>query len=317
MISLQGVNVFVSGAAGVIGGQIVPSLLDAGANVFAADLKPCPKHWGDIVMYRMGDLNELSREELSSFSPEIFIHLAATFERSIETLGFWDDNFHNNVRLSHHLMSQARHVRSLKRVVFASSYLCYEPNLYMRNSMKDGVPAALKESDNVRPRNLVGMAKLAHEQELQFLSDSGAYPFSHVSARIFRGYGAGSRDYISRLVRKLIQGEELKMYRTEGEFDYIYASDSAEGLIRLAGAENYSGVINLGTGVRRSVSDVIDILLRHFPGALMTIEPSVLQIESSEADISALAKLTDWRPTTTLEEGIALIVEHERKIFLR
>jgi carbamoyl-phosphate synthase large subunit len=58
------------------------------------------------------------------------IHLAATFERSAESYEFWEENFRHNVRLSHHLMSLAKDAPSVKRVVFASSYLIYDPSLY-------------------------------------------------------------------------------------------------------------------------------------------------------------------------------------------
>ena len=46
--------------------------------------------------------------------------------QSNETYGFWDENFINNIKLSHHLMSLAKE-RKFKRVIFASSYLIYSP----------------------------------------------------------------------------------------------------------------------------------------------------------------------------------------------
>ena len=74
-------------------------------------------------------------------------------------------------------------------------------------------------------------------------------------ARIFRGYGCNSRDVISRWVRALLAGEPINVFRPEGIFDYIYAEDSAEGLIRLA-ESNVTGIINLGTGRGRRVQEV-------------------------------------------------------------
>ena len=120
---MQGKRVFVSGGAGVIGRELVPRLLAAGAIPIVGDLKPRPAHFGPGVLYRQGDLNAMTEAEFHLHAPDVFIHLAATFERSTESYEFWEENFLHNVRLSHHLMTLAKDCPSLRRVVFASSYL--------------------------------------------------------------------------------------------------------------------------------------------------------------------------------------------------
>ena len=105
----------------------------------------------------------------------------------------------------------------------------------------------LKEIDPIEPRNLTGMAKLAHECELNFLSKHYNEKFNTVIVRIFRGYGIGSRDVISRWVRSLINKEPIEVYGEQSIFDYIYSKDTAEGLARIASSD-YSGILNLGSG---------------------------------------------------------------------
>ena len=121
---------FISGGAGVIGQEMVPKLCKLGAKVFVGDIKPKPKFFKEQVQYRQGDLNTLTKDEFDEFRPDIFIHLAATFERSSESYEFWHENFIHNITLSHHLMSLAKESSQLKRVIFASSYLIYSPSLY-------------------------------------------------------------------------------------------------------------------------------------------------------------------------------------------
>ena len=60
-----------------------------------------------------------------------------------------------------------------------------------------------------------------------------------VSARIFRVYGRGSRDVVSRWIRSLTQAPDLPLtvFRKEGRFDYVYAGDVAEGLLRLGASD--------------------------------------------------------------------------------
>jgi carbamoyl-phosphate synthase large subunit len=308
--ALGGRRVFVSGGAGVIGLEMLPRLLEHGATVYVGDLKPRPRQFPRQVRYRQGDLNYLAKEEIEHFAPEIFIHLAASFERSTESYAFWEENFWNNVRLSHHLMTVLKDSPSLKRVVFASSYLIYDPARYQFPSARKKA-VALKETDPVLPRNLTGMAKLAHEIELRFLNGFLQPKCSAVCARIYRGYGRNSQDVISRWVRALIAGEPIRAYRLEGLFDYIYAKDSAEGLIRLA-AVALTGVVNLGTGRARRVQDIVNILRRHFPAMRVVEQSSDIPFEASEADMTAFRAAVGWAPAYDLEQAIPEIITHEK-----
>jgi carbamoyl-phosphate synthase large subunit len=311
---LRGRRIFVTGGAGVIGRELVPRLLKHGAKVFVGDRKQRPAGWQGNVLYRVGDLNELQFDELDDFSPEIVIHLAAAFERSVESTEFWEENFRHNLQLSHSLMSMVRQVESVKRVVFASSYLVYDPTLYL-SSDKGGQQEArqLSESDILNPRNLIGAAKLLHEGELAYLQRTAVRPLSIAVARIFRGYGRGSRDVISRWVRAALQNKELELYCPEGLFDYVYAADSAEGLARLA-ASSFSGTVNLGTGRARRVEDVIGCLRENFPGLKVKYLDSSERIESSSANTELLMSVLGWIPSITLEEAIPEIISYESSI---
>jgi len=303
-------RIFVSGGAGVIGREIVRKLVNLGAIVMVGDLAPIPNDFPKGVIYRRGDLNFISQQELDSFNPEIFFHLAATFERSSETYGHWEENFWHNIRLSNHLMTLMRNVPGLRRVVYASSYLIYNKELYNFDEPKER-PLKLEEKDSISPRNLTGLAKLAHEMELEFLSNFKSDKFTSISARIFRGYGKGSRDVISRWVRNLLDNKKILIYSPEGWFDYIYAEDTAEGLILLSNTEE-TGIINLGTGRSRKVADVVKILNQHFPNMQSEYVNSDIKIEASEADISKLKSIINWLPERYLEDTIPEIIEFEK-----
>ena len=306
-------RVFISGGNGVIGNALVERLHQLGATLLVGDLKPQPRHWPASIRYRQGDLNYLAPWELAEFAPQVFIHLAATFERSTETYAFWEENYWHNVRLSHHLMTCAKDLPSLERVVFASSYLIYDPKLYNFPTPQSN-PRSLLETDPIYPRNLTGVAKLNHEIELRFLEEFKGTQYSSVMARIYRVYGKYSRDVVSRWIRALLKGETLQVYRPEGVFDYIYAGDVAEGLLRLA-QSGHKGVVNLGTGRSRRVQDVLDVLKTHFP-TMQTQDidaEATIPYEASQADTTLLEKLTGWRPTRTLEEMIPEIIAHERE----
>ena len=310
-------GVLVTGGAGVIGRELVESLRGDGARVLICDLKPRPDWLYPDVAYIEGDANDLTLEQVRAVEPEYCFHLAATFERTTETEGFWEENYHHNVALSHHVATLARDVPSIRRFVFASSYLVYEPALYLFDEPK-AAPARLVEPAPLRPRNLCGSAKLMHEQELEFLALFDGTPFTSISARIFRVYGRGSHDVVSRWVRSLIADRDapLSAFRVEGMFDYVYAGDVAEGLLRL-GASDVAGVVNLGSGRARRVSELLDILAERFPGASWLEEPADIPFEAHEADLSRFEHITGWRPATTLEQGVGILADHEMAVTSR
>lgn len=306
---LQGKKVFISGGAGVIGNALVAKLYKLGAVILVGDLEPKPQHWPADILYRQGDLNYITREELESFGPEVFFHLAATFERSTETYDFWEENYHHNVNLSHHLMTCLKESETLKKVIFASSYLIYNPQLY---SFAQPAYKAfrLQETDHIYPRNLCGVAKLLHEIELRFLNEFAH--FETISARIFRSYGRGSRDVISRWIRALLKGEELTVFKKEGLFDYIFADEVAEGLIRLA-LSGATGIVNLGNDNARRVEEVLAVLKQHFPNMRVKEDDNVdIPYEGSQANVDLLKELTGWSPTMQLEDTIPLLIAYEK-----
>ncbi|MBI5190036.1 MAG: ATP-grasp domain-containing protein [Nitrospirae bacterium] len=308
---LKDKKVFVSGGAGVIGDYLVKRLHDEGAVMLVGDLKPRPAGWPSDIQYRQGDLNYITPDEIGAFAPEYFFHLAATFERSTETYEFWDENLRHNVLLSHHLMGCLKDSGSLRRVVFASSYLIYDQKLYTFGGPA-AQPVSLREDSAIYPRNLTGAAKLSHEIELDFLNEFRGGAFSSICARIYRSYGKDSRDIISRWTRDLLKGETLTVYNEEGLFDYIYAGDVAEGLVRLAKSD-MTGIVNLGTGRARRVSEVIEVLRKRFPEMKSVKAAPDIPFEASQADVGLLRQVTGWSPERNIEDAIPEIIAFEEE----
>ena len=124
---LKGKRVFVSGGNGVIGKALIELLHKNGAILFVGDLKPRPLHWPPEIKYRQGDLNYITKQELENFAPEYFFHLAATFERSVETYDFWYENHAHNIQLGAHLMTLFKDSPTLKKLSIALVILYTNP----------------------------------------------------------------------------------------------------------------------------------------------------------------------------------------------
>jgi len=305
----QGKRVLVTGSAGVIGTSLVRKLSSQGATILSIDLSPFKTSYEQKLKHIQTNLANHIPKEVSAFDPEVVFHLAAAFERTVETPGYWITSFENNVLLSHLLLRELEQCPSLRTFVFASSYLVYDPRLYYGNQ---GI-YYLKETDAIAPRNLVGLAKYFTERELEFIQKTKS-KYRTISARIYRVYGRGSRDVISRFIRAGLQGEPVEVWGTKSRFDYIFADDVAEGLIRLAESDAAQGIINLGSGVARSIDDVLNILQAELCD-LQVVQgrQSDDPLEASCADMSLFYKITGWLPRTSLKDGISEIIAYEQR----
>jgi nucleoside-diphosphate-sugar epimerase len=313
--TVRGRRVLVTGSAGVIGRELLRRLDAAGAHVLSVDREALPEHEGHRVEHLRLDLADAPLAALGDFEPEFIVHLAAAFERSVETPGFWAPNWHDNVLPSHRIAALAAGIRATRVLVFASSYLVYRPELYQFAEPRQAA-VALREDDAVAPRNLCGAAKLYAEHELDFVRDQLRPDLRLVHARIFRSYGRGSRDVISRWTRAALAREPVEIFGEANRFAYVFAGDVAEGLLRLAESPRASGPVNLAFGGSRTVREVWAAVVKRLPEAGALVRRGIERgpYEASGADLTRLRAWTGWEPGIDLDEGIGRIVEYERTV---
>jgi carbamoyl-phosphate synthase large subunit len=304
-------KVFITGGAGVIGQQLVPILINYGYEIIVGDIKPRPYEFSPEVIYIEKDLNLITQKEFDSFKIDIIIHLAATFERSIESLSFFENNLWNNVILSHHILKLANESKSIKRFLFASSYLVYESRQYINEKLQLE-PFILNGESRINPRNLIGSSKLFFEKELEFMESFDTH-FSIVVPRIYRGYGLGSRDVISRWIRESLNGKTLEVYDDNGCFDFIYCKDSAHGIYKLACESSFEGIVDLSSGKSVSISEILKIICDFIPSTKIEYTQSTNKIENSKGNIEVLRLHTKWQPEYDIRKGIAEIIEYEKR----
>ncbi len=314
-MNLKNKKVVVTGGSGVIGKELIAMLEKEGANIRCFDIEPRPNIFSDKIEYCQRDLSMLNPIEFINFDPEVIFHLAAVFERTIEESGFWNLSFQNELLLNHYVFDAAKECKNLKKFIFASSYLIYDPTLYLfKNPVRQAVK--LKEEDRIDPRNLCGAAKLYGEKELNYLAGfEDEYPFVSAHARIFRVYGRGSKDIISRWIRAALRGQPAEVFMEGNFFDYIFSEDVAGALLKIAEKDRAVGVINVGSGKSESIESVVGFIKREIPSFKIKKIAKKDFFEASCGDISKLYRLTKWKPSITLKRGIKKVIDYERETF--
>lgn len=302
----RGKQVLVTGGAGVIGQELVSYLVGYGAIVRVVDLaeRPTSKPDFNLCEYYRLDLADPNSNYLFRFQPEYVFHLAADFERTVENESFLYSNFRNNLQASHLLLEKLAVLSPKpKKIIFASSYLVYDEEQYTTSA----TPVCLSEENRITPRNLCGISKLYFEKEMSSWCKENNV--QHVSARIFRAYGCGGREIVSRWAKAAIEYESVEAWNTDNSYDYIYAPDIANALLLMAGDTKHA-CYNVGTGVSTSIAQLIPAY-----GESLTVRQGAnTQVcEKSYADMRRFSKeFPDFcKNCTSIQKGVQKVKSWE------
>jgi len=163
------------------------------------------------------------------------------------------------------------------------------------------------------PENPYGYSKYIMDQmAIQF---SKKHPnMTIVGLRFFNVYGDGefyknkTSSMIIQIGHQLLSGNKPKLFFNSENIkrDFVYIDDVTQSNIKAAVA-NKSGIYNVGTGIPRSFTDIVEILQDKLKTNLdieFINNPYSGYQNHTQADISLSEKYLDFHPQFSLEEGI-------------
>ena len=311
-----GCTVLVTGAQGFVGAWLAERLLDAGATVVALrrDVEPESRFHTDgigercvIAQADLLDYHTLVRV-INEHSVGAVFHLAAqtivgTANRSPLS------TFETNVRGTYLLLEACRAVGvvgdPVERVVVASSDKAYG----------DHEELPYHEDFPLQPRYPYDTSKAC--TDLIARSYAHTYGMPVAVTRLANVYGGGDVHW-SRIVpdtaRALVAGER-PVIRSDGtpERDYLYVEDAVDAYLAVAAsledAQMRGRAWNAGWGEPLAVREIVDRLIAV---SGVEVEPDVQgegtrhgEIDRQYLDSTAIREELGWRPTRTLDEGLA------------
>lgn len=132
-----------------------------------------------------------------------------------------------------------------------------------------------------------------------------------LAARFFNIYGPGETNphVLPDIMACLRTGRVLRLGNIEPKRDYVYVTDVAEALLRLADYRGACNVFNVATGESRSVRELVAVLEKVL-AAPITIETDPAKQRPVErqnllADVARAREELHWAPRVRLEEGLA------------
>ncbi len=299
-------RVLVTGGAGFIGSHLAAALARDGdavrvLDVFGAAIRSDLSEFPSGIEIVEADVRDAEAVRKAAQGIDVVYHLAAdaSVPRSVADPRTCYDV---NVTGTLNVLLAARDA-GCRRVVFASSSAVYgdDPALPKHEAM---LP---------KPASPYASSKLAGEDLCAVFQRS--YGLETVALRFFNVYGPRQDPrgpyaaVIPRFVEALRAGESPVLYGDgEQTRDFVYVDDVARALTLAATTPGLpGGPYNVASGasvtLNRLVAILGDILGRAVSARHEPERPG--DIRHSAADVSAIQGALGWKPTITLEDGLA------------
>ncbi len=309
---IDGKTIFVAGGTGMAGSAIVQQLLAASPSVkIRASFRSKIGHFIDDprVSYEQADFrNADDCARIARGCDAAVLSAAVTGGARQATEEPWrilTDNVVLDVRLI-----EAVCLARTKRVIYVSSATVYQEfeGLIAEDQLNWNI-------DPVRSYMGTGWVNRYAEKLCQFWHQQRGVSFTIARAsNIFGPYGKfdpRSANFIPALIRKAVDRmDPFEVWGNPGVTrDVIYSEDFGGAVVALLNAPDAGyDIFNVGTGRRTQVGEVVDWALRcaeHAPREVVWRGDAPISTAFRALDCSKLTRVTGWRPTVAIEDGIA------------
>ena len=305
----------VTGGAGFIGSTLVDRLLDEGGEVAVIDnlwsgrlanLDDARARHGDALRFHHLDVRDAGvAAVMADFAPEVVFHLAAQADVRVSvTRPLFDADV--NVMGSLNVFEAARHAGARKIVVASSGGTIYgEP-----------APEALPvdETHPQRPVSPYGVAKKVVDDYLYAFHVLHGLDFTALAlANVYgpRQDPNGEAGVVAIFAGRLLAGQACTVFGDgEQTRDFVYVDDVVDAFVRAAD-RGTAALCNIGTGVETSVNALYRAMA---DAAGLADGPAyaparVGELARSALDPTLASSVLGWRPTTSLADGTAAVLE--------
>jgi UDP-glucose 4-epimerase len=307
-------TVLVTGGAGFIGSNMADELINRGYKVVILDnlSTGLKENINEKAKYINGDVRNIKDlDKVFKNKIDAIFHIAGC----ASTIKSFDDpaaDLDTNVLGTINIINYAVKHR-VDRLLYASSMTSY--------GIPDAVP--VRETMGTRPIAYYGITKYAGERYVLatgLRADMG-FKLNATAFRMFNVYGRRQsltnpyQGVVSIFIGNVLRGEKVTVFGDGKQSrDYVHISDVANAWIgAIDNKKSFGEVFNIGSGIRVSVNELIDIILKSF-GKNRRTNKVIYKNERPgdqrhmQADISKAAKLLKWQPRIKFEDGLLDVI---------
>lgn len=303
-------KVFVTGAAGFLGGHVIPTLLRAGHSVVAQDIVTpdlayrLTDHLGHLE-YRWESTIDISPKSLAGV--DIVIHFATQGDVPLAN---------SSPRYTFQLNTDATHsllvaLRDSKTPVIAMS----TENVYGKLP-EDRLPA--KETEPTNPTNSYSASKVSMEALCHAYSRQYEIPIGIIRSATLFGERSRPRQVVPIFVRQALTNSPITIEGSGAQTrDLNYVSNMVEAItLAMTKVTSSSGyqVWNVGSGEEVSIRSLVDSIIRLCGSSSEIINKPQRPGEEGRLcmSIEKARKELGYVPRVTLEEGLKKTISSMR-----
>lgn len=298
-------RVFVTGATGMVGANLVRRLLGEGYSVAVL----CSETSNRVRLQGLENSLEFYRADVTDPAavdaavrearPHLIYHLAAT-AYNITNLG----------ELTHLMVNALGTLNVLHSAVSCG----VRRFVYTGSAAEYGDGRSLTEASPLHPTTILGASKASASLLVQ--AYARLHGLSTVTLRLFTPYGPWehARRLIPHTILSALDGREVSLTTGTQQRDFVYMEDVVDALL-LAGRQPIApGVVfNICSGTGTAVKAVAELTLalmgnpvHLLTGALPTRQDEILE---SSGDPQAAGAGLGWQPRTKLEDGLRSTIQ--------
>lgn len=303
-------RIFITGAAGFIGSELVRELSKKDYEVHALERHRAENapdgspltHYADITDY------QAIRSLVKDIQPDYVIHTAATSAVSYsydDYMKVSDAGYLATINLAE---ACHREVPRLKQFIFSGTSEEYGTTLTDKNQM-------LKEDSELNPNSPYAVAKVASDFYLRYMHKAYGFPFT-----LFRAYNTYGRKnnthfFIERTISQMLGSKKVYLGDPTSVRDWLYVDDHVNGFVSAIGNDKALGqVIQLCTGKGYTTEETASLIARiaGFDGEIIwnSGQKRPLDAHIIIGDNTKALKLLGWKPKYTLEEGLRRTISY-------
>jgi UDP-glucose 4-epimerase len=316
-------NVLVTGGASFIGSHLVDKLVKLGAKVTVVDNLSSGKIENlkgsfDGLKFVKEDLEYISRVEINKIfkDKEKVFHLAAV-HGGRGYIATHPADVCSNFSIDHHVFEACLNSK-VENVIYASTACVYPPELQAEigsdYKLKEEDSDPLKIDGHLSADIEYGWSKLMGE--VQMISFRKQYGLKGCPVRFVTAYGPRENEThaIVALIYKAVK--RMDPYEIWGngqqERDFTYVEDIVEGTVLAAQKITDCTPINLGTGRRYKIIEVVELISKILgwrPSRFMFDTSRPVGTLSRALQNSRAKQLIGWEPRFSLEEGLRRTIQ--------
>jgi NAD dependent epimerase/dehydratase len=310
--------ILVTGSAGFIGSHLVEELLRRGHRVRAFArynsagragwLEDMPSKGSENLEVFFGDIRDARAVRQAATGCSRVFHLAALIGIPYSYLAP-DSYVEVNIQGTLNVLNAARDL-GIERTVVTSTSEVYGTALYTPIDEKHPLQAQSPYS-----ATKIGADSLA-------VSYHKAFGLPVTIVRPFNTYGPrqSTRAVIPTILTQALSANEIRLGSLTPVRDLVFVADTVAGFLALADCPACIGqVTNLATGVGVTVRELAERALRLVGRKLPVVEteerkrPEESEVFKLLGSAAAAERLTGWKPTTSLDEGLAKTLDWMRR----